>query len=268
VRTRLLAVTAAASAALLAAGCGATVDEVHNNAAAAPFNGQSHPAYAAAGGPSNPPGTSPHPTYNSSSTTSSSSPPSHSQLMAALLGKEDLSYTSSAYSTTKVGSPSGCVGTVFSAAGSSAQAGEAFYQTPNASPGANAFPASGPGEPPDTLQLAEVLLSYPPGQAKSGYESMVSALSRCSRFSLDFDGSPVQVSGVKASSSVPLGSPSTAFLGDVTYRGAHLHGVASIGVVGDVVAMVAYMSQAGPDNSTLSTFTAKAESDINAHIHS
>ncbi|HLI24001.1 MAG TPA: hypothetical protein VKU91_03535 [Acidimicrobiales bacterium] len=265
-RTRLLALTAAASAGLLAAGCGTSVNKVHANAAAAPFNGASHPAYAAAGGPANPPGTAPEPTYTSPSTASTT--PTHSQLMAALLGKEDLPYTASAYSTTSVGSPSGCAGAVFSAAGSTTQAGEAFYQSPNTSPGANAYPASGSGGPSGTLEVAEVLLAYPPGRATSGYSSIVSALSHCSSFSLVFNGSPVQVTNVNASSGTPFGSQSSVFIGDLSYRGSHLHAIASIGVVDNVVAMVAYMSQAAPDNAVLSQYTGKAEVDIKAHIHS
>lgn len=250
----------------LGAGCGTTVDHSPNNAAAAPFNGtEVSPVYGATGGPRVPgagaPGTQ----------ASATPPPDATQLEASLLGKEDLPEDASAYRNPTVGGWPPCLQPVLAPTGSAGRAAKAYYQSASTAPGANAYPGAVSGTPTNPLVLFEYLQSFPAAQVRAAYQRDAEAIAKCKplkHFSLTLNGSPLAVSGIGESSSAPFGSPSTDFLGSVSYRGAQLQGVMAVGVIGDVVAMVAYLTPGPPDPSTLTEYTQKAQSDINLHLHS
>jgi hypothetical protein len=278
VRTKAVALALAAAASLAVAGCGVAADEAGNNAAVAPFNGESHSFYAAAGGPAAPSGTPPstavdaqgsagNVTMAGSGATSNQTSPD-ARLREDLLGAEDAAYTASAYHSLTIGAPTGCISSLTSSAttGSTAQAGEAFFESPSTAPGGNAYPAASGGAPNNPLYLVELLARYPaPQAAVTAYNALVSGLHHCSSFGVDIEGSPVKVTDVRVSTSGPLGSPSTAFTANINYKGSDLHGIAAFGVVDNVVAMVDYNTAGAIDNAILSTYSQKAASAIRLH---
>lgn len=261
----LFAAVGAAILAVVAAGCG------NNTLNAAKRGNAGHevsPIYGAAGGPRVIPAAG-NSSTTSSSTTSTTTPsvPTSQQLTAALLGPEDSPANASAYRSSRLGGAPPCVQPVTAATGSTGGAAEVFYRG-STSPGGNTYPRSLPGAPSDPLQVAEYLQSYPASAVKAAYHKEVAALAGCKQASFTVDGARLAATAITPSTGPALGSPTTGFVATVTYDGTPLHAAMAVGVVGDVVAMVATATAGPPAPATLSTYVSRAVSDIRLHIQS
>lgn len=238
------------------------------NAATDPHLGRSKASYGAPGGPQHPPLDSNASALKPSGGVSISRVPDTEQLTTSLLGPGDLPYDSNGY---KVGAPKStpaCLEPLVKAPGSSGQATMAYFRSPEAAPGGNTYPAGGPGTPTNPVAVIEHLASYPPSAIKGAYQSDVAALASCKQLSITIASTPLSATGIKQATGPQFGNPTTAFVANVDYKGTPLHADMAVGVVGDVLAMVATTTSGPPLPAHLSTYTSKALNDIHLHIHS
>ncbi len=249
---------------LVASGCSTHKD--FQNAATNQDNGQEvSPINGASGGPRTLP---PDSTTSTTATASSpATPPTPEQLQASLLGVTDVAPDARAYDSWAAhltGMPA-CLRPVLAASGNAGQATVAYRVTGASTATYPAGTGSGGANP---LAVVEYLSSYPGKGAEAAYTSDTAALTSCRSIVLDAAGTALAATGITPSTGPALGSPSRVFEASVRYGTTPLRAEMVVGVDGQVLVMVAYLTPGAPDNATLSRYATEATDDLRLHSRS